>query len=77
MSQAGLAREEAAEGEEETKEAKQKSQESDDDVNDVTEFVNRYTVDLIAEYQDTNDNLLLHWGLGRKNATEWTRADDN
>ena len=43
---------------------------------DVREFANRYTVDLIVEYHDTSDNLMLHWGVGRKDAGEWARADD-
>ena len=43
---------------------------------DVREFANRYTADLIVEYQDTDDNLLLHWGVGREHAGEWARADD-
>ena len=67
----------AIEGEEESKQAKPMHEESDDDVNDVTEFVNRYTVDLIAEYQDTGDNLLVHWGIAKKTAGEWARGDDS
>jgi hypothetical protein len=33
-------------------------------------------VDLIAEFKDRNDDLVMHWGLGRKNVGEWTGPDD-
>lgn len=70
----------AIEGQEETKEAKPKQDDSDDEVrgsSDVTEFINRYTVDIITEYQDTADNLMLHWAVGKKNAGEWKCPDDS
>lgn len=39
-------------------------------------FVHKYTVDFIAEFKDQSEELLLHWALGKKSASEWTRPDD-
>lgn len=39
--------------------------------------MNRYTVDLIAEYQDIGDNLLMHWGVAKKHAGEWVKGDES
>jgi hypothetical protein len=51
--------------------------ESDDDFAK-EEFIHRYTIDLISEYKDLNEpNLVLHWALGRKSATEWSKPDDS
>lgn len=33
-------------------------------------------VDLIAEFKDRNDDLVLHWGVGRKAFGEWTGVDE-
>ena len=30
---------------------------------------------MIAEFKDTQEELILHWGIGRKNPGEWTAAD--
>jgi hypothetical protein len=39
-------------------------------------FVNQYTVDLIAEYKDREEELILHWALGKRTASEWAKPDD-
>jgi len=33
-------------------------------------------VDLIAEFKDRNEDLVLHWGIGKKQIGEWVAADD-
>lgn len=40
------------------------------------QVTNYYSVDLIAEYKDIEDELILHWGIGRKVPFEWTSADE-
>lgn len=29
------------------------------------EVTNKYMVDMIAEYKDQNEDLVLHWGIGK------------
>lgn len=33
-------------------------------------------IDLIAQYKEQNDELILHWSTGKKTAFEWAGADD-
>lgn len=33
-------------------------------------------MDLIAEFKDRNDDLILHWGVGKRTQGEWLAADD-
>lgn len=33
-------------------------------------------VDMIAEYKDQSDDLVLHWGISKKQVGEWTGPDD-
>jgi hypothetical protein len=30
----------------------------------------------VTDYKDTDQELLIHWGLGIKNSGEWTGADE-
>jgi len=39
-------------------------------------ITNRYIVDVIARYEEQKDQLVLHWGVGRKVANEWVAAED-
>jgi hypothetical protein len=34
-----------------------------DEEEDNQQYTNRYTVDFIADYKDTKDDLVVHWGL--------------
>jgi len=36
----------------------------------------RYKIDFVAEYQESKEDLILHWGVGRRAAGEWTSPDD-
>ncbi len=31
---------------------------------------------MIADYKDNNDELILHWGVGKRIPGEWTGPDD-
>lgn len=31
---------------------------------------------MVALYKDPRDELILHWGIGKKQAGEWTAPDD-
>ena len=31
---------------------------------------------MIAKYQDPSDDLVLHWGIGKKQPFEWTGPED-
>ena len=39
-------------------------------------ITNKYIVDMIAKYKEINDDLVLHWGIGKKAPFEWVGADD-
>ena len=39
-------------------------------------FIHQYTVDLIAEFKDREEELILHWALGKRTPSEWVKADD-
>ena len=39
-------------------------------------FSHQYIVDFIADEKDQNEELVLHWALGKKTAGEWSRPDD-
>jgi alpha-glucan, water dikinase len=39
-------------------------------------FVHQYTVDLIAEYKDRDEELVMHWALGKRSASEWARPEE-
>lgn len=42
-----------------------------------TLFTNVYKVDLIAEYNgNLTEDLILHWGISKKNPGDWTSPDD-
>lgn len=41
------------------------------------EVFNRYTVDLIAQHTDFNEELILHWGIGKQNPGDWARPEDS
>ena len=41
-----------------------------------TLVTNSFKVDLIAEYTNQSEELVLHWGISKKNPGEWTGADD-
>ena len=44
-----------------------KPAEDEDDVDDqaAKEVINQYRVDIIAQYKDFNDELLLHWAIAK------------
>lgn len=50
----------------------------DDDVDEDEHLVtNSYKVDLIAEqYTNAGEELVLHWGMSKKNPCEWNSPDD-
>ena len=50
--------------------------EKDDDDDGDSTVIHKYAVDMIAACKDTNEELMLHWGIGRKNAADWTGPDD-
>ena len=56
-----------------------KPAEDEDDVDDqaAKEVINQYRVDIIAQYKDFNDELLLHWAIAKQNAGEWVRPEDS
>lgn len=58
---------------EEHEEAKHTEEEEDAEPK---HFVNQYTVDLIAEFKDREEELILHWALGKKTPSEWAKPDD-
>ena len=37
---------------------------------------NCFKVDMIAEFSNTADDLILHWGISKKNPGEWNGPDD-
>lgn len=41
-----------------------------------TQITNRFTVDMIAQCQNNPDDLILHWGMSKKNPGEWGPPDD-
>ena len=47
-----------------------------DDAEETNElFAHRFTIDIIARYPDTEDNLVLHWGMSRKKEGAWGTPD--
>ena len=60
---------------EETKE--EKDVEETEETREPKFFMHKYTVDIIAEYKDREEELVMHWALGKKSASEWARPDDN
>ena len=63
--------------EEETKNEDAEEEDKEEDDSQPSEYMHKYTVDLIANYKDFNEDLLLHWALGRNNPGEWTKPDDS
>ena len=53
-----------------------KNNEEDDEEHEDSQITNKYVVDLIAEFKDRNEDLVLHWGIGKKQIGEWIAADD-
>ena len=47
-----------------------------DEEDDDKSITNKYIVDMIAQYKDQNDELILHWGIGKKVANEWVCPDE-
>ena len=62
-----------------TKSGTSKVEESDveDEQRTPKEVINRYTIDLIAQHMDFEEELVLHWGVGRKNPCDWSRPEDS
>jgi hypothetical protein len=46
-----------------------------EDEDDNKQITNKYDIDLIAQYKDTTDDLVMHWGMARKNLFEWTEPE--
>ena len=47
-----------------------------DDDEDEKIVTNTFKVDIIAEWANTKDDLILHWAISKKNVGEWTTPDD-
>ena len=43
---------------------------------DVEEITQSFKIDLIADYGNTQEDLVMHWGISKKNPGEWTSPDD-
>ena len=61
----------------EEEEKKSELEEEKEDDKEPKFFMHQYTVDIIAEFKDHDEELVLHWALGKKTASEWARPDDN
>jgi hypothetical protein len=52
----------------------------DTDAEDIDEeeklVTNSFKVDLIAEYGNLQEELILHWAISKKNIGEWNNVDD-
>jgi len=69
--------EEEAKGEEYDSEEEEEEIDYEKDESEEDKLVtSKYIVDMIAYYLETSDELMLHWGTGRKVANEWVAAED-
>jgi hypothetical protein len=50
-------------------------EEEDVDEEDLV-ITNSFKVDMIAEYFNQGEELILHWGISNKNPGEWSAPDD-
>ena len=41
-----------------------------------TQVINRFTIDMIAEHRDFEEDLKLHWSVGKNSPGEWTKPED-
>ncbi len=39
-------------------------------------MTNKFIIDMIALYKDPSDDLVLHWGIGKKELWGWQAPDD-
>jgi hypothetical protein len=59
------------EGDEEDKEELLNN--DDEEEEEPPAFINQYTVEFVTQYKD---ELILHWGIGKKVPCQWERPDD-
>jgi len=48
-----------------------------DEAQSAKEVINQYRVEVIAQHKDFDDELLLHWAVGKQSAGEWVRPEDS
>jgi hypothetical protein len=62
----------------EGEEKKEKGVETEDESEPI-QFVQRYSIDIIAEQKDYQNEpeLVLHWAVARRSPAEWVKPDDS
>jgi hypothetical protein len=50
-------------------------EEEDVDIEELL-VTNSFKVDIFIDYQNTKDDVILHWGISKKDLYQWTGPDD-